>query len=216
MEKGDAVKPDASFEPLVFIVSAPSGTGKSTLVAELIGSVPRLRRVVTCTTRAPRPDEQDGVAYHFMERAAFDERIEAGGFIEWNEIYGQRYGTSRQVFETMLDEARRSREDLLLVIDVDGKDNFVTDYGEAVTIFVLPPSIEELRSRLEGRGSEAAPAAARRLERARREIDRAGRYRYQIVNDSLERAVEELRRILRTERARRDAALGIDNSSFSC
>jgi guanylate kinase len=206
--KGNAVRSDAPFEPLVFVVSAPSGTGKSTLVAELIGSVPRLRRVVTCTTRAPRPDEVDGAAYHFLERGEFDARVAQGGFIEWNEIYGDRYGTSRQVFEKTLEEARRSREDLLLVIDVDGKDNFVAEYAEAVTIFVLPPSIEALRSRLEGRGSEHAEAAARRLERARREIGRADRYRYQVVNDSLERAVQELRTIVETERARRDAAAG--------
>jgi len=198
------VKPRERFEPLVFLVSAPSGTGKSTLVADLMDSVPRLRRVVTCTTRRPRPDERDGVSYHFLERAEFDARIEQGDFIEWNEIYGDRYGTSRHVFDQALEAARRHGEDLVLVIDVDGKENFVAAYGEAVTIFLLPPSIEELRRRLEGRGSEANADTARRLERAQGEIARADRYRHRVVNDSKHLALERLREIVATERARRD------------
>lgn len=199
------MKPQERFEPLVFLVSAPSGTGKSTLVAALMESVPRLRRVVTCTTRRPRADERHGVSYHFLERADFDARIERGDFIEWNEIYGDRYGTSRPVFDQALEAARRHGEDLVLVIDVDGKENFVASYGQAVTIFLLPPSIEELRRRLDGRGSEGGADTARRLERARGEIARAARYRHQVVNDSKDLALERLREIVATERARRDA-----------
>lgn len=210
------MKPRAGFEPLVFVVSAPSGAGKSTLVEGLIESVPRLRRVITCTTRRPRADEQDGVSYHFLERAEFDARIERGDFIEWNEIYGRRYGTSRQVFGQALEEARRRGEDLVLVIDVDGKENFVADYGEAVTIFIMPPSIEELRNRLEGRGSEHTAAAARRLERAGEEIARADRYRHRVVNDTKELALGKLREIVAAERARRDAAFRVDNPSPPC
>jgi guanylate kinase len=203
------------FEPLVFVVSAPSGAGKSTLVAGLVESASRLRRVVTCTTRPPRPGERDGVAYHFLDRAEFDARIERGDFLEWNEIYGDRYGTSRRVFEAALEAARRGREDLVLVIDVDGKENFEAAYGEAVTIFVLPPSIAELQQRLEGRGSEDAAAAGRRLERARREMARAERYRYRVVNDSMREALERLGQIVARERARRDGRLRIDNSSLA-
>ena len=213
---GEPVAPGADFKPNVIVVSGASGTGKSVLVRKAIESVPKLKRVVTCTTRKPREDEQDGVSYHFLDRAEFDRRIEQGDFIESNEIYGQRYGTSRQVFERALEEARRNREDLLLVIDVDGKENFEAAYGETISIFILPPSMKELRNRLAGRGTERADVAAKRLARADKEIARAHRYRYRVVNDSLERAVEELRRIIETERAGRDAALGVDNSSPGC
>ena len=199
------MKPRERLEPLVFLVSAPSGTGKSTLVAGLMHSVPRLRRVVTCTTRRPRADERDGVSYHFLEPAEFDARIKRGDFIEWNEIYGDRYGTSRHAFDQALEAAKHHGEDLVLVIDVDGKENFVAAYGEAVTIFLLPPSIEELRRRLEGRGSEPRADTARRLERARGEIARADHYRHQVVNDSKHLALERLREIVATERARRNA-----------
>jgi len=209
------VKTSKNFEPLVFLFSAPSGAGKSTLVEELMASVPGLRRVVTCTTRAPRTDEQDGVAYHFLDREEFDAGIERGDFIEWNEIYGDRYGTSRKVFEEAREAAKRGDEDLVLNIDVDGKANFLKDYGKAVTIFIMPPSVEELGNRLEGRGSENADDAARRLERAKEEIARADGYDYTVVNDSVGLAVDRLRQIVAAERARRDSALGIDNSSHS-
>ena len=208
--------PQVPFKALVFVVSAPSGAGKSTLVEGLIGAVPRLRRVVTCTTRPARADEQDGVAYHFLDRAEFDARIARGDFVEWNEIYGDRYGTSRQVFNEAFGEAARRGEDLVLVIDVDGAANFVGEHGEAVTIFVLPPSIGELRKRLEGRGSEGADSAARRIERARKEITRSAQYRYQVVNDSKERALKELSKIVQVERAARDAGLGVDSSPGPC
>jgi len=209
-------EPRASFTPLVFVVSAPSGTGKSTLVDGLIEAVPRLRRVVTCTTRPPRGGEQDGVAYHFLDRAEFDARIERGDFVEWNEIYGERYGTSWEVFDESFQQAAQRGEDLVLVIDVDGAENLLREYGEAVTIFVLPPSIEELRRRLAGRGSEEADSAARRLERAEKELARAGRYRHQVVNDSKQRALNELVEIVHAERAARDAAFGVDNPPRSC
>ena len=208
--------PHVAFKPLVFVVSAPSGAGKSTLVEGLIGAVPHLRRVVTCTTRPPRAGESGGVAYLFLDRAEFDARIERGDFVEWNEIYGERYGTSRQVFGEAFQEAAGCGEDLVLVIDVDGAENFLAECGEAVTIFVLPPSIEELRRRLAGRGSEGADSAARRLERAEKEIARAGWYRHQVVNDSKQRALNELAEIVRAERAARDAAFGVDNSTRSC
>jgi len=156
----------APFKPLVFVVSAPSGAGKSTLVDGLIGAVPDLRRVVTCTTRPPRGGERDGDAYHFLDRAEFDARIERGDFIEWKEIYGDRYGTSRQVFDEAFRQVARRGEDLVLVIDVDGAESFLGEYGEAVTIFVLPPSIDELRRRLGGgRFGRAAPRACREGDR---------------------------------------------------
>jgi guanylate kinase len=214
--RGRDAEPRASFTPLVFVVSAPSGTGKSTLVDGLIEAVPRLRRVVTCTTRPPRGDEQDRVAYYFLDRAEFDARIERGDFVEWNEIYGERYGTSWEAFRKAYDEAARNGEDLVLVIDVDGAENFVAEHGEAVTIFVLPPSFDELRRRLAGRGSEAADSAARRLERAEKEIARADWYRHQVVNDSKERALNELAGIVRSERAARDAPSGVDNPPGCC
>jgi len=210
-----ARKSRAGFEPIVFIVSAPSGAGKSTLVNAVIDSMAGLRRVVTCTTRQPRTDEADGVAYHFLERDEFDRRLAQGDFIEWNEIYGQRYGTSRRVFEAALEEARRCGDDLVLVIDVDGKENFTAAYGEAVSIFVMPPSMDELRSRIAERGTEGPEAAAKRLARAEAELSRASGYRHRVVNDSKERAVNELRGIIEAERAARDAALGIDNSPGS-
>ena len=207
------MKASKKFEPLVFLFSAPSGAGKSTLVEALMASVPGLRRVVTCTTRAPRADEQDGVAYHFLDRAEFDAGIERGDFIEWNEIYGDRYGTSREFFEAARKAASQQGEDLVLVVDVDGKANFLKAYGEAVTIFVMPPSVEELGNRLEGRGSENADDAARRLERAREEIARADGYDYTVVNESVGLAVDKLREIVSAERARRGGASGIDKPS---
>jgi len=199
-------EPESRCDPLVFLFSAPSGAGKSTLVDGLLGSVPKLRRVVTCTTRPPRADEADGEAYHFLSRAAFDARIARGDFIEWNEIYGRRYGTSKTVFEQDLEAARRNGEDLVLVIDVDGKENFTAHYGGAVTVFVLPPSVSELHTRIAERGTEDAQAAARRLARADKELARAWRYDYRVTNDSVERALGELRRIVAAERAKRGAA----------
>ncbi|MBN1918598.1 MAG: guanylate kinase [Verrucomicrobia bacterium] len=207
------MNPKNRFEPLVLIVSAPSGAGKSTLVDRLLESDPKLRRVVTCTTRAPRADETEGDAYHFLDRADFDARIERGDFVEWNEIYGQRYGTSKEVFERDLEAARRNGEDLVLVIDVDGKDNFIARYGKAVTIFILPPSVIELHNRIAERGTENAETAARRLARADTELARAARYDYRVTNDSIERALEELRRLVAAERGRRSAAPDIDNSA---
>ncbi len=120
------------------------------------------------------------------------------------------------MFDESFQQAARRGEDLVLVIDVDGAENFLGEYGEAVTIFVLPPSIEELRRRLAGRGSEKADSAARRLERAEKELARAGRYRHQVVNDSKQRALNELVEIVHAERAARDAAFGVDNPPRSC
>lgn len=185
---------------ILFVVSAPSGTGKSTLTRRLLDGVPGLEFSVSYTTRAKRPGETDGREYHFVDDAAFERMSEAGEFLEWAVVFGHRYGTGRIGTEEILAAGR----DLLLDIDVQGAGQVRTGGVESVSVFVLPPDYATLESRLHFRGSESETEIHRRLSQARAEADEFRHYDYVVVNDDVERATKEIRSIVRAERARTD------------
>lgn len=183
---------------LPLVISAPSGAGKSTLVRELRRRVEGLGFSVSHTTRRPRRGETDGVEYHFVDRPAFEARIGQGAFAEWAEVHGNLYGTDLAALQERLARG----EDVILDIDVQGALQLAEKVPEAVLVFVIPPTWDELRRRLQGRGSEDVAVVERRLANARGELERALRYDYLVVNDDLGRAVEELSSIVRAERCR--------------
>lgn len=184
---------------LLFIVSAPSGTGKTTLVRRLARAVPELVVSRSYTSRTPRPGEQDGVDYNFVDDERFTALVEAGGFLEWATVFGYRYGTGRRDTE----RHRRAGRDVVLVIDVQGARQ-VRAHADAIAIFVLPPSFRTLEERLRRRsGAELGePQLRRRLETARREVAACAQYDYVVVNDDLERCVARLHSIVLAERSR--------------
>lgn len=172
----------------LFIVSAPSGAGKSTLCAMLRQRIPDLAYSVSHTTRAMRPGEKDGIDYFFIDEAAFREGIASGRWVEWAEVHGNFYGTSAAFIEGCLTRGK----DLLLDIDVQGMNQLRRRYPEAVTIFIMPPSLSVLRQRLEQRGTETPEAIARRLSNASDEMAQRSQYRHVLVNDDLSRVAKEL------------------------
>ncbi len=185
-------------EGILFVVSAPSGTGKSTLIRELRSRVGGLGFSVSHTTRPPRGAETDGVEYHFVDGEAFEALVRAGGFAEWAEVHGNRYGTSFAALEAV----RARGEDVVLDIDVQGALQLAEQRPDAVLVFVLPPSWEELARRLASRGQDAPEVVARRLENARGEAALAHRYHYLIWNEGLDAAAEDLAAVVRAERCR--------------
>jgi guanylate kinase len=183
---------------LLFVVSAPSGTGKTTVVEHLVGLTSRLRQSVSYTSRARREGEVDGVDYNFVSRPVFEDMVRQGAFLEWAEIYGDLYGTSRADTERLLSAGT----DVVLVIDVQGGRQVRGQVPEAVGVFVLPPTFDALAARLRGRNKDSEAAIARRLATARREVDAVTEYDYVVVNDDLERCVKEVDAIITAERAR--------------
>jgi guanylate kinase len=183
----------------LFIVSAPSGTGKTTLVERLVQVVPDLVMSRSFTSRAPRAGEADGVDYNFISRDRFEAMIAAGDFLEHADVFGNYYGTSASETERVLAEGR----DLVLVIDVQGAHQVRLRGFDSVGIFVLPPSFEVLEARLRKRSKDSEAAMARRLEVARREVAAVAEYDYVVINDEVEPAVGRLRCIVQAERARR-------------
>ena len=183
---------------IIFVLSAPSGAGKTSLSKRIVVEMSNVVQVVTCTTRAPRPGEQDGREYHFLSRQAFEQRIAAGDFLEWAQFNGQLYGTLRQSVEA----ATAAGQDVLLVIDVQGAAHHRNAGLDAVFVFVLPPSWEVLAQRLQTRGSESASTQAQRLLVARQELAHYTAYDYAVINDQLDDAVETLQAIILAERHR--------------
>jgi len=183
---------------LLFIVSAASGTGKTTLVERLVHAVPNLRLSRSYTSRPARDGEHDGVDYNFIGRSRFEDMVQAGEFLEWADVFGNYYGTSASDTEGSLARG----EDVVLVIDVQGA-RLVRSRGiETVGVFVLPPSAEILEKRLRGRSKDSEEQITRRLDVARREVAEYAQYEYVVVNDDVEAAVERLRAIVLAERAR--------------
>lgn len=183
---------------LLLILSAPSGTGKTTLARRLVLSQPGAIFSVSYTTRAPRGQERDGVDYHFVDEARFAQMTAEGAFLEHAEVHGHRYGTPRAV----VDEARRRGALAVFDIDVQGGEAIRARHPEAVRVLILPPSLEELERRLRSRSTDDDATVRKRLEAARREILRARAYEYWVVNDDLERASGDLEAIVRAERCR--------------
>ena len=186
--------------PFPLVLSAPSGGGKTTIARALLERRKDVGYSVSCTTRAPRAGEQDGVDYHFLTRAEFDARVEAGQFAEWAEVHGNRYGTLRSEVERVLASGRH----VMLDIDVQGARQVVQAFPEAVTVFIVPPSVEVLVSRLQGRQSESPEAFQVRLRNARHELRDAERYQYLVENDDLAHAVRRVGEIIESEELRRE------------
>ena len=175
---------------MVFVICAPSGTGKTTLVGRLLDEFANLNYSVSCTTRAPRPAEVNGVDYHFVGKQEFETRRANGEFIEWAEVHGNYYGTLRK---TVVD-ALQNNENLLFDIDVQGAAQMRLNLPDAcVFAFIAPPSIKTLRERLMARGSDDQTTIARRIANARGEVVNAHWFDFIIVNDHLDQAYEELR-----------------------
>jgi guanylate kinase len=183
---------------LLFIVSAASGTGKTTLVERLVQRIPNLCLSRSYTSRAARPGEQDGVDYNFISRQRFEEMARAGEFLEWADVFGNYYGTCAADTERCL----ANGQDIVLVIDVQGAKQVRSSGVESVGIFVLPPSAEILEQRLRGRSKDSEVEIGKRLDAARREVGDFASYEYVVVNDELDGAVERLRAIVLAERAR--------------
>ena len=183
-----------------FILSAPSGAGKSSLIELLLNQSPSLCFSVSHTTRPPRAGETDGIEYYFISKEEFEEMIAGRKFLEWAEVHGYFYGTSR----AMLDRAEKEGKDLLLDVDVQGAAKIKEQIPDAVTIFILPPSFEVLRERLVRRQKDTDRQIAKRIENARSEIEHYVEYDYIIVNRDLASAFESLVSIIRSQQCRRE------------
>ena len=184
----------------LFIISAPSGTGKTTILKKVISGMENIMFSVSHTTRTPRPGEKEGVDYYFVEKNAFQKMQEKELFYEWAEVHGNLYGTSRNAVQEIIDQGK----DIILDIDVQGGLQAMDKVGDkGIFIFILPPSLQELEKRLVKRGTESESVIATRLKNAQGEIKIMGKYDYVIVNDSLAEAVEVLKSIIIAERSRK-------------
>ena len=182
----------------LYVISGASGVGKSTIIAKFLADHPEIYFSVSCTTRAPREGEADGVSYHFIAREEFERRIAADDFLEYAQYVGNYYGTSGQIVEEKL----AAGTDVLLDIEVQGAQKVKDKSPEATLIFIIPPSFEELRRRLRARGTDSEEKIQDRLERAREEYEKLDNYRYIVVNDRVEVAAAELEAIITAERCR--------------
>ncbi len=183
---------------ILFVVSAPSGAGKTSICEELVSQVPDLRYSVSYTTRKPRPAEIADRHYHFVEEATFRDMIKEGAFLEWAEVYGHLYGTPRAPIKEWISEGI----DVLLDIDTQGALQIRRHEPDAVSTYILPPSLEVLRRRLEDRKGDAPDEIARRLKKARDEVKNYRDYAYVIINEDFKSAVRQLESIVLAERSR--------------
>ena len=177
----------------LFILSAPSGTGKSTLCRALLTHFPGLQYSVSHTTRAPRKGEREGRDYRFISLTEFERMIEQGKWAEWAKVHGNYYGTSANDIEKYLSAGR----DVLLDIDVQGAAQILKCYPDSVPIFIMPPSMAELKARIEKRGTDSRETIKNRLAEAENEMRQMDRYRHVVINDQLEHAIEALIDIIR-------------------
>ena len=182
---------------LLLVVSAPSGCGKGTILGEILKD-DSFYYSISATTRAPREGEQDGVNYHFITKEEFEQRIAQGGMLEYAQYCGNYYGTPKKEVEQMRDAGR----DVILEIEVEGARKVRALCPDAVFLFIAPPSVEELRRRLNKRGTEAAEVIEERVSQASRELSYANRYDYIIVNGELEKAIQDFRTVVRAEKLR--------------
>ncbi len=183
---------------LIVVISAPSGAGKTTLCKRLLQSSPSFICSVSFTTRPPRKNEIEGVDYYFVSREEFQKMVDARKFVEWAEVHGQLYGTSAN----LLNKAIEAEKDVVLEVDVEGGTQIKKNYPQAVLTFLLPPSWQELEKRLRSRRTEDYERVKERIKQAKKEIDYAPYYDYLIINDDINRALDDLTAIIRAERCR--------------
>ncbi|WP_299194102.1 guanylate kinase [uncultured Erythrobacter sp.] len=191
---------------LLFILSSPSGAGKTTLSRMLLEKDDEIRLSISATTRPPRPGEVDGVHYHFVSDADFDRMVEEDDFYEWAHVFGYRYGTPKGAIR----EGLKNGQDYLFDIDWQGTQQLKQkDDQDVVTVFVLPPSLNELRRRLESRAQDSAEVIDDRMERARAEISHWAEYDYVVVNDNVDECFDRVCEVLDAERMRRTRQTGL-------
>lgn len=190
------MEPAVKAKGKLFIISAPSGAGKTTLCKRLLEYYPDIFYSISFTTRSPRPGETDGKEYHFITRAAFLEKQAQDYWAEWARVHDHYYGTSAAVLSTAMAEGR----DVLMDIDVQGAMQIKDRFPEAITIFIMPPSLDVLKQRLAGRGSDSRDVIAKRLQNAVWEMEQKDFYQFVIVNDDLETATNELINIVESYR----------------
>lgn len=176
----------------LFVISGPSGVGKGTITIEVLKRVPSLKKVVTYTTRTPRPGEVAGKDYHFVNRDEFEKLKCQGEFLEWAEVYGNLYGSPKREVERLLSEGF----DVVLVLDVQGALSVKAQYPDSVLVFLKPPSLEELRRRLKERGTEPPEVIERRMLKASWEMQQAVKFDHVVVNDEIDKAVDEIIHII--------------------
>jgi guanylate kinase len=181
---------------LLYVITAPSGAGKSSLIAKLLADEPGLTLSVSTTTRPPRPGEKDGREYNFVALKAFEAMLERGEFLESAEVHGHRYGTSQKVIDEVLARGR----DLILEIDWQGAEQVRRLYPESIGIFILPPSMAELERRLRARAQDKEEVIRRRLANAVDEMSHAVEFKYAIINNNFDDARQDLRAVVRAER----------------
>ena len=187
---------------LLFVITAPSGAGKSSLIDALLAEDPRLKLSISYTTRPPRPGEVDGREYHFVDEKRFLEMLEKGEFFESAEVHGNRYGTS----EAVIREALKRGEDLVLEIDWQGAQQVRRLYPQSIGVFILPPEVAELERRMRARAQDSDAVIRRRLASAEEEISHAPEFDYVIINKDFDVAKTDLQAIIRVERLRKARA----------
>ena len=191
---------------LMFVLSSPSGAGKTTISRMLLGADEQIKLSVSVTTRPPRPGEIDGVHYHFVDDAQFDRLVEEDDFYEWAHVFGHRYGTPKGHIRGALKEG----QDFLFDIDWQGTQQlYQKDRQDVVSVFILPPSLEELQRRLVDRGQDSADLIAGRMHRARGEISHWAEYEYVVINDDVDTCFNKVREILHAERMERTRQTGL-------
>ncbi len=182
----------------LFVVSAPSGAGKRTVLEKVLGADPMLEYSVSATTRKPRPGEVEGKDYYFLSEDEFDRRVKNGAFAEWAEVHGNKYGTLLHDLEQRI----ASGKDVVLEVDVQGMRNLAHSGLDLVTIFIMPPSLEVLERRLRGRGTDAADDVAVRLRNAAEEMNARHAFDYIVINENVDEAVRDVEAIIRAQRCR--------------
>ncbi|MDD6795088.1 MAG: guanylate kinase [Clostridiaceae bacterium] len=185
---------------ILIVISGPSGAGKGTICKALLEKHDDLYLSVSATTRSPREGEVDGVNYHFLTKENFKEKINEGDFLEWAEVYDNFYGTPKSNVEQMLNAGKN----VILEIDIQGALRVKENCEDGVFVFILPPSMEELKNRLVSRGSETPESLMKRFTSAYQEINYISRYNYGVINDTVENAVEKVENILAAEKCRVD------------
>lgn len=191
-------------EPRLYVVAAPSGGGKTSLIAALLKRDPQVRLSVSHTTRKPRPGEIDGVHYHFVDESEFERLVSQSAFLEHARVFDHRYGTGRRAVEQQLEQGH----DVILDIDWQGARQVRASFPSSRSIFIIPPSLEALQQRLTKRGQDDEAVIRRRMRDARAEISHWDEFDYLIVNDDFDRALDELHRIVRQDEAPRAQATG--------